>query len=95
MEQVAQLARENKFDYLLIESTGISEPLPVAQTFAFKDKLGQSLSSLARLDTMVTVVDCYNFMNDFKTSETLKDRNMGVQEDDEREIVNLLIDQVM
>jgi G3E family GTPase len=64
LREVARLAREGRFDYLLIESTGISEPLPVAQTFVFEDEHGASLSSLARLDTMVTVVDARAFLDD-------------------------------
>ena len=92
--EVARLARANKFDYLLIESTGISEPLPVAETFTFEDEEGNSLSDLAELDTMVTVVDAGNFMKDFGSWDDLTDRNMGLDNDDDRNIVDLLVDQV-
>ncbi|MCY3884070.1 MAG: zinc metallochaperone GTPase ZigA [Gammaproteobacteria bacterium] len=92
--EVARLADEQRFDYLLIESTGVSEPLPVAETFTFEDELGRSLSSVAQLDTMVTVVDAYNFPRLMDEAENLKDKNMEVGEDDERNIANLLIDQV-
>ena len=92
--EVARLADEQRFDYLLIESTGVSEPLPVAETFTFEDELGRSLSSVAQLDTMVTVVDAYNFPRLMVEAENLKDKNMEVGEDDERNIANLLIDQV-
>jgi G3E family GTPase len=67
--EVGKLARENRFDYLLIESTGISEPLPVAETFTFADETGNSLSDIARLDTLVTVVDAFNFLNDYRQAE--------------------------
>ena len=92
--EVARLADEGRFDYLLIESTGVSEPLPVAETFTFEDEAGRSLSSVAQLDTMVTVVDAYNFPRLMVEAENLKDKNMEVGEDDERNIANLLIDQV-
>jgi G3E family GTPase len=92
--EVRRLAQENRFDYLLIESTGVSEPLPVAETFTFADGEGQSLSTVARLDTMVTVVDAYNFLLDYKDADALSDRNMALNEDDDRSIVDLLIDQV-
>ena len=92
--EVARLARANKFDYLLIESTGISEPLPVAETFTFEDEEGNSLSDLAELDTMVTVVDAGNFMKDFGSWDDLTDRDMGLDNDDDRNIVDLLVDQV-
>ena len=92
--EVARLADEKRFDYLLIESTGVSEPLPVAETFTFEDELGRSLSSVAQLDTMVTVVDAYNFPRLMDEAENLKDKNMEVGEDDERNIANLLIDQI-
>ena len=92
--EVARLADERRFDYLLIESSGVSEPLPVAETFTFEDELGRSLSSVARLDTMVTVVDAYNFPRLMEEAETLKEQNMEVGEEDERNIANLLIDQV-
>ena len=92
--EVARLADEQRFDYLLIESTGVSEPLPVAETFTFEDETGRSLSSVAQLDTLVTVVDAYNFPRLMVEAENLKDKNMAVSEDDERNIANLLIDQV-
>ena len=92
--EVARLADEQRFDYLLIESTGVSEPLPVAETFTFEDEMGRSLSSVAQLDTMVTVVDAFNFPRLMDEAENLKDKNMEVGEDDERNIANLLIDQI-
>jgi G3E family GTPase len=92
--EVAKLARQDRFDYLLIESTGISEPLPVAETFTFEDENGQSLSQLAELDTMVTVVDAGNFLNDFGSWDDLSDRRIGLNDEDTRNIVDLLVDQV-
>ena len=92
--EVSRLAREGRFDYLLIESTGISEPLPVAETFTFEDEEGYSLSRVADLDTMVTVVDAGNFMKDFGSWDDLNDRRMGLNEEDDRNIVDLLVDQV-
>ncbi len=92
--EVEKLAKEKRFDYLLIESTGISEPLPVAETFVFEGEDGTKLGDVARLDTMVTVVDAYNFLKDYKTSVGLKDRNLAASEEDDRTIVDLLIDQV-
>lgn len=92
--EIKRLAAENRFDYLLIESTGISEPLPVAETFTFADEAGQSLSEIARLDTMVTVVDAYNFLLDYKDAESLVERGLALEEADERNIVDLLIEQV-
>jgi len=95
MTEVEKLAKERKFDYLLIESTGISEPVPVAQTFSFTDEeSGMDLSGFSYIDTMVTVVDCYNFFNDFGTNELLKDRDLTDMKGDERTIVNLLTDQI-
>ncbi|MFC2186529.1 GTP-binding protein [Peijinzhouia sedimentorum] len=94
IEEVAKLALENKYDYLLIESTGISEPLPVAQTFWFEsDELEVNLSDVCELDTMVTVVDALNFLKDFGTLDTIATREMNDTED-QRTIVNLLTDQV-
>ncbi len=95
MVEVEKLAKMNKFDYLLIESTGISEPIPVAQTFSFAtgDEL-YDLTKFSRLDTMVTVVDALNFFNDFGCDETIVDRKMTDDEADQRSIVNLLTDQV-
>ncbi len=93
--EVEKLAKERRFDYLLIESSGISEPLPVAQTFTYVDEAnGTDLSSLSRLDTLVTVVDCFNFLRDFSSIETLKDRQATDIEGDYRTIVNLLTDQI-
>ena len=92
--EVARLARAGRFDYLLIESTGISEPMPVAETFTFEDEDGKSLSQIADLDTMVTVVDAGNFMKDFGSWDALTDRRMGLDEEDDRNIVDLLVDQI-
>ncbi|HEY0272165.1 MAG TPA: GTP-binding protein, partial [Chitinophaga sp.] len=95
MLEVERLARENRFDYLLIESTGISEPIPVAQTFSYVDDAqGIDLSRFSRLDTMVTVVDCFNFIKDFQSAELLADRALADAGEDQRTIVNLLVDQV-
>lgn len=94
LEEVAKLACDGRFDYLLVESTGISEPMPVAETFTFADEAGQSLSDLAQLDTMVTVVDAANFLRDFGSSDDLVDRKMGLSDEDERNVVDLLTDQV-
>ncbi|WP_028693116.1 zinc metallochaperone GTPase ZigA [Pseudomonas cremoricolorata] len=94
LEEVARLAEEGRFDYLLIESTGISEPLPVAETFTFRDEQGRSLSDLARLDTMVTVVDALNFMRDYQAADSLASRGETLGEDDQRSISDLLIEQV-
>lgn len=92
--EIARLAGEQRFDYLLIESTGISEPLPVAETFFFEDEQGKSLSNVARLDTMVTVVDAGNFIADYRAAEDLKTHGLHLSEEDERTITDLLIDQV-
>lgn len=96
MIEVEKLANENRFDYLLIESTGISEPIPVAQTFTFvDDEKGIDLSKFSTLDTMVTVVDAFNFFDDFSTNETIQDRNLNEKDsNDYRAIVNLLTDQI-
>lgn len=95
MIEVERLAKENRFDYLLIESTGISEPIPVAQTFSFVDENnGIDLSRFSYIDTMVTVVDAFNFFKEFGSAETLTDRNLTDIEGDYRTIVNLLTDQV-
>lgn len=95
MIEVEKLAKEGRFDYLLIESTGISEPVPVAQTFTFKDEAnGIDLSRFSRLDTMVTVVDALNFYKDFGSPETIADRGLNEDPADRRTIVNLLTDQV-
>ncbi|WP_299458535.1 GTP-binding protein [uncultured Microscilla sp.] len=95
IDEVGKLAQENRFDYLLIESTGISEPLPVAQSFFFDSpELALNLSDVSRLDTLVTVVDAYNFARDFSSSDTILDREMNDDEADNRTIVNLLTDQL-
>lgn len=94
LEEVARLAEEGRFDYLLIESTGISEPMPVAETFTFRDEQGRSLADLARLDTMVTVVDGVNFLMDFQAAESLASRGETLGEEDQRSITDLLIEQV-
>ncbi|MEJ8473000.1 GTP-binding protein [Roseibium algae] len=92
--EVQRLAAEGRFDYLLIESTGISEPLPVAATFEFRDENGESLSDVARLDTMVTVVDAANLLNDFSSHDFLRDRGETMGDEDERTLVHLLTDQI-
>lgn len=93
--EVEKLANEGKFDYLIIESTGISEPLPVAQTFSYKDELNNiDLSKYSQLDCMVTVVDAYNFWNDYQSGESLIDRRQSLSDDDDREVSDLLIDQI-
>ena len=92
--EVGRLAREGKFDYLLIESTGVSEPMPVAETFTFRDEEGRSLGDIAAIDTMVTVVDALNFLRDYESVEQLRDRGEQVEEEDERTIVDLLVDQI-
>ena len=94
LEEVGRLARDGRFDYLLIESTGISEPLPVAETFTFRGEDGQSLADIARLDTMVTVVDGVNFLQDFHAAESLASCGETLGEEDERSITDLLIEQV-
>ncbi|NOD62087.1 MULTISPECIES: GTP-binding protein [unclassified Ruegeria] len=94
LDEVRRLAAEGRFDYLLIESTGISEPLPVAATFDFRDELGESLSDVSRLDTMVTVVDAVNLLNDFSSHDFLRDRGETMGEEDERTLVHLLTDQI-
>nr|WP_299382218.1 GTP-binding protein [Allomuricauda sp.] len=95
MVEVERLAKENRFDYLLIESTGISEPVPVAQTFSFVDEEnGIDLSRFSYIDTMVTVVDAFNFFNDFGSPETLMDRELTDMDGDDRTIADLLTDQV-
>lgn len=94
LDEVRKLAAERRFDYLLIESTGISEPLPVAATFDFRDEFGDSLSDVARLDTMVTVVDAVNLLNDYASHDFLRDRGETMGEEDERTLVHLLTDQI-
>lgn len=94
LKEVRQLSEEGRFDYLLIESTGISEPLPVAATFDFRDEEGQSLSDVARLDTMVTVVDAVNLLEDFSSHDFLTDRGESLGEGDDRSLVSLLTEQI-
>jgi G3E family GTPase len=92
--EVKKLAKDGKFDYLAIESTGISEPLPVAETFTFADENGVSLSDVATLDTMVTVVDAVNFLKDYDEAKYLQASGESLGEDDERSVADLLVDQV-
>ena len=94
LAEVRRLAEEGRFDYLLIESTGISEPLPVAATFDFCDENGESLSDVARLDTMVTVVDAVNLLRDYSSHEFLHDRGESMGDEDNRTLVHLLTDQI-
>ncbi|PAW10241.1 GTP-binding protein [Vibrio sp. V1B] len=94
LEEVTKLAQEGRFDYLVIESTGIAEPLPVAETFTFADENGLSLSDVARLDTMVTVVDAVNFLRDYDEAKFLTETAESLGEDDERSVADLLVDQV-
>eukprot|EP00441_Pelagodinium_beii_P010345 CAMPEP_0197688142 /NCGR_PEP_ID=MMETSP1338-20131121/104999_1 /TAXON_ID=43686 ORGANISM="Pelagodinium beii, Strain RCC1491" /NCGR_SAMPLE_ID=MMETSP1338 /ASSEMBLY_ACC=CAM_ASM_000754 /LENGTH=583 /DNA_ID=CAMNT_0043270323 /DNA_START=38 /DNA_END=1789 /DNA_ORIENTATION=+ len=96
MASVRELTSEKRFDYLLIESTGISEPLPVASTFDAKDEKGRPLlGEVARLDTCVTVIDCFNFLKDYQSTDRAVDRkDLGAEKTDERTIVDLLVDQV-
>ncbi|MEN0087560.1 MAG: GTP-binding protein [Pseudomonadota bacterium] len=94
LQEVRRLASEDRFDYLLIESTGISEPLPVAATFDFRDEDGQSLADVSRIDTMVTVVDTVNLLNDYSSHDFLRDRGETMGEEDERTLVHLLTDQI-
>lgn len=94
LAEVRRLAGEGRFDYLLIESTGISEPLPVAATFDFRDTEGDSLADVARIDTMVTVVDAVNLLSDFTSHDFLRDRGEVLGEEDERTLVHLLTDQI-
>lgn len=94
LAEVSRLAQEGRFDYLLIESTGISEPIPVAQTFTFEDENGISLSQVSRLDTMVTVVDAANFLRDYYQAQSLQERGESLGEEDHRTVTDLLIDQI-
>jgi len=94
LQEVAKLADEGRFDCLLIESTGISEPLPVAETFTFAGEDGKCLGDVARLDTMVTVVDAKNFLRQWKESEELKAMGQAVSTEDERTVTDLLASQV-
>mgnify|MGYP005854260367 FL=1 len=92
--EVFRLAQDNRFDYLVIESTGISEPVPVAETFTFETEEGVSLSEVARLDTLVTVIDAAAFLTDYSGAEDLQDRALALNEDDDRSISDLLVDQI-
>ncbi|MEM9332134.1 MAG: GTP-binding protein [Pseudomonadota bacterium] len=94
LDEVRRLSEDGRFDYLLIESTGISEPLPVAATFEFRDKHGNSLSDVSRLDTMVTVVDAVNLLKDYTSQDFISDHGESLGEDDERTLVHLLTDQI-
>ena len=94
LKEVRRLAGQGRFDYLLIESTGISEPLPVAATFEFRDEEGQSLSDVARLDTMVSVVDSANLLKNYSSTDFLKDRGEHLGKADERTLVDLFVDQI-
>ncbi len=94
LAEVRRLAEQDRFDYLLIESTGISEPLPVAATFDFRDENGQSLGDIAKLDTMVTVVDAARMIADYSSTDMLTDRGESLGDADNRSIVDLLVDQI-
>lgn len=94
LKEVGRLADDGRFDYLVIESTGISEPLPVATTFDFRDEDGGSLSDVARLDTMVTVVDAMNLLKDYSSADFLRDRGEVAGEGDDRALVDLLVEQI-
>lgn len=92
--EVRRLAQEGRFDYLLIESTGVAEPLPVAASFEFRDERGASLDDIARLDTMVTVVDAANLTRDFSAQDFLADRGVELGPEDDRSLVQLLTEQI-
>jgi G3E family GTPase len=92
--EVQKMAKEGRFDQLVIESTGISEPLPVAETFTFTAEDGGSLADVARLDTMVTVVDAFNFLKDYSSEDSLGERGESLGEEDQRTVVDLLIEQI-
>jgi G3E family GTPase len=92
--EVRRLAKEGRFDQLVIESTGISEPLPVAETFTFADDEGRSLADVARLDTMVTVVDAFNFLRDYGSPDSLGQRGQSLGDEDTRTVVDLLVEQI-
>lgn len=94
LQEVERLAKDGRYDYLLIKSTGIAEPLPVAATFEFRDENGRSLQDVARLDTMVTVVDAANLLRDYTSHDFLKDRGEVAGEEDERSLVGLLVEQI-
>ncbi|MFG6668504.1 zinc metallochaperone GTPase ZigA [Halomonas sp. HNIBRBA4712] len=92
--EVGRLAREGRFDYLVIESTGVSEPLPVAETFTFEDESGESLSRVAWLDTLVTVVDGANFLTQYRDAQSLAEAGESLNDEDERNVADLLVDQI-
>ncbi len=94
LKEVRRLAEDGRFDYLLIESTGISEPLPVAATFNFRTEEGESLLDVSRLDTLATVVDAVNLLHDYASTDFLADRGEALGDDDHRTLVNLLVDQI-
>jgi G3E family GTPase len=94
LKEVSRLAGEGRFDYLLIESTGVSEPLPVAQTFSFTDENGRSLQEITRLDTMVTVVDAAHFLDQFREAQSLREEGLAMNDEDERTVADLFVDQV-
>jgi len=94
LAEVRRLAEKGRFDYLLIEGTGIAEPLPVASTFSFRDEAGRALSDVARLDTMVTVVDAVNLLRDYGSNAFLRDRGETAGEADTRTLVDLLVEQI-
>ncbi len=94
LNEVRRLSQEGRFDYLLIEGTGIAEPLPVATTFDFRDENGKSLSDVSRLDTMVTVVDAANLLKDYSSQDFLRDRGETAGEGDDRALVDLLVEQI-
>lgn len=94
LKEVTRLAQDGRFDYLLIESTGISEPLPVAATFDFRDEAGFSLGDVSQIDTMVTVVDAANLLKDYSSSDFLADRGESLGENDNRPLVQLLVEQI-
>ena len=93
-DRVRELASDGRFDYLLIESTGISEPLPVAATFDFRDEEGNSLSDVSRLDTMVTVVDAANLIQNYSSTDFLREQGESLGDEDERTLVDLLVEQI-
>jgi G3E family GTPase len=94
LTEIRRLAGEQRFDAILIESTGIAEPMPIAETFTFVDDDGSSLSDVARLDTMVTVVDAFNFLRDYASADALAERGIAASEEDDRTLVELLIEQI-
>jgi G3E family GTPase len=92
--EIRRLAEEGRFDAIVIESTGIAEPMPIAETFTFVDEDGTALSDIARLDTMVTVVDAFNFLRDYASEDALADRGMAASDEDDRALVELLVEQI-